>query len=172
MEKSSEGPKEEEENRPPTSHSSRIPRKIRPRRRKWTSRQQHLPGTNENSPGIDLRPMWMKRTPPKHPQPPQQPMRIRLGSISGTKLTLAGFISRPKEAESRNPPNDLVETTSPDHLPPSSLNGLVETTSPGPHHIPELAKALTQSLVPQPQTHQGCTQAGPQGRAISLQQSG
>ena len=52
--KSSEGPKEEEENCPPASHSSRIPRKIRPRRRQWTHRQQHLPGTNENSPGIDL----------------------------------------------------------------------------------------------------------------------
>ena len=77
--------------------------------------------------------------------PSQQPMRIHLGSISGTKLTLEGFINRPKEAESRNPPNDLVETTSLDHLPPSALNGLVETTSPGPHHIPELAKALTQS---------------------------
>ena len=72
-------------------------------------------------------------------------MRIRLGSISGTKLTLAGFISRPKEAESRNPQNDLVETTSLDHLPPSALSGLVKTTSPGHHHIPELAKALTQS---------------------------
>ena len=80
-----------------------------------------------------------------HSIPSQQPMRIRLGSISGTKLTLAGFISRPEEAESRNPQNDLVETTSPDHLPPSALSSLVKTTSPGPHHTPELAKALTQS---------------------------
>ena len=80
-----------------------------------------------------------------HSIPTQQPMRICLRSISGTKLTLAGFISKPKEAESRNPQNDLVETTSPDHHPPSALSGLIETTSPGPHHIPELAKALTQS---------------------------
>ena len=72
-------------------------------------------------------------------------MRIHLGSISGTKLTLAGFIKRPREAESRNPQNDLVETTSPDHLPPSAPSGLVETTSLGPHHTPELAEALTRS---------------------------
>ena len=77
-------------------------------------------------------------------------------------MILAGFISRPPEAEARNPPNDLVETTSPGHPPSSTLSSHVETTSPG--HPPE--------LVPQPQTSQGCTQAGPQGRAIALQQSG
>ena len=54
IKQSPEGPKEEEESCPPASHPSRIPRKIRPRRRKWTHQKQHLPGTNENSPGIDL----------------------------------------------------------------------------------------------------------------------
>ena len=78
-----------------------------------------------------------------HSIPAKQPIRIRPGSIPGTKLILASYIRRPKEAEARNPPNNLVETTSPDHLPPSALNGLVETTSLGPHHSPELAKVLT-----------------------------
>ena len=71
-----EGPKEEEENRPPASHPPRIPRKIRPRRRKLTHQKQHLPGTNENSPGIDLRPRWMKRTPQKHSQHPKHPLPV------------------------------------------------------------------------------------------------
>ena len=132
--------KEEEENRPPASQQSKMPWKIRPRRRKREHCQQHLPGTNGNSPGIDLRHRGMKRTPVKHPQPPQlsqNPQHPRpaanessSGSIPGTKLILADFLSRLKEAEARNPPNDLVETTSPDHLPPSALNRLVETTSP------------------------------------------
>ena len=39
---------EEEENHLPASHPSRVPRKIRPRRRKRTHQKQHLPGTNEN----------------------------------------------------------------------------------------------------------------------------
>ena len=64
-----EGPKEEE-NCPPASHPPRIPRKLRPRWRKWTQQKHPLPGTNRNSPGTDLRPRWMKRTPQKHPQRP------------------------------------------------------------------------------------------------------
>ena len=71
-----EGPKEEKENRPPASHPPRIPRKMRPRRRKQTQQKHHLPGTNENSPGTDLRPRWMKRTPQKHPQHPQHPLPV------------------------------------------------------------------------------------------------
>ena len=67
-------------------------------------------------------------------------MRIRLGLIPGTRLILAGFINRPKEAESSNPANDLVETTSPGHHSCSAQSGLVETTSPGPRQ--GLAKAL------------------------------
>ena len=58
----------EEENRPPASQPSRIPRQ-----RKREHHQQHLSGANGNSPGIDLRPRWMKQTPKKHPQPPQHP---------------------------------------------------------------------------------------------------
>ena len=55
--------KEEEENRPPTSQPPKLPRKIRPQRRKREHHQQHLPGANGNSPGIDLRPREMRRTP-------------------------------------------------------------------------------------------------------------
>ena len=69
-------PSAKEENHPPASHPSRIPRKIGPRRRKQTHQRQHLPGTNENSPGIDLRHRWMKRTPQKHPQHPQHPLPV------------------------------------------------------------------------------------------------
>ena len=130
--------KEDEENHPPTSQPPKLPRKIRPQRRKRGHHQQHLPGTNGNSPGIDLRPREMRRTPVKHPQPPQhpqhlrqQPMRIRPGLISWTRLTMAGIISRPHQAGLRNQQNDLVETTSPGHLPPSALSGRVETTSLG-----------------------------------------
>ena len=147
--------KEEEENHPPASQPSRIPRKYGPdgERGSITSSifqepmETRLESTSD--PGG-----WSgcHRSIPSvlsihsiHSIPAQQPMRIHPGSISRTKLTTAGFISRPHQAGSRNPPNDLVKTTSPDHLPPSALNGLVETTSPGPHHIPELAKALTQS---------------------------
>ena len=48
-----------------------MPRKVRPRRRKREHRQQHLPGTNGNLPGINLQPRGMKRTPVKHPQHPR-----------------------------------------------------------------------------------------------------
>ena len=67
-------------------------------------------------------------------------MRIRLGLIPRARLILAGFISRPKEAGSRNPANDLVKTTSPGHHSCSAQSGLVETTSPGPGQ--GLVKAL------------------------------
>ena len=65
--------KEAEENHPPASQPFRIPRKIQPRWRKRAHRQEHLQGANGNSPGIDLRPIWMKRMPQKHPQPPKHP---------------------------------------------------------------------------------------------------
>ena len=71
--KKREEEEEEEENRPPASQSSKMPRKIRPRRKKRGHCQHHLPGPNENAPGIDLRPRGIKRTPVKHPQRPQLP---------------------------------------------------------------------------------------------------
>ena len=72
-------------------------------------------------------------------------MRIRLGLISGTWMTLAGFISRPREAGLSNPASDLVETTSPGHHSPSTPSDLAETTSSRPRYTPKLAKALSLS---------------------------
>ena len=60
--------------------------------------------------------------------------------------TLVGLIHiQYNTAGSRNPANDLVETTSPGHHSSSAPSGLVETTSPRPRHTPELAKALLRS---------------------------
>ena len=36
---------------------------------RWAQKKHPLPVANENSPGTDLRPRWMKRTPQKHPLP-------------------------------------------------------------------------------------------------------
>ena len=64
-----ERPKEEKENRPPSSHTPRLPMKLRPRRMRQAQKKHPLPVAIENSPGTDLRPRWMKRTPQKHPLP-------------------------------------------------------------------------------------------------------
>ena len=145
--------KEEEENRPPTFQPPKLPRKIRPRRRKREHRQQHLPSANRNSPGIDLRPREMRRTPVSHSQPLQHPQHPRPAANENLSQ-----VNLPDQADhgrlyKQAPPsrveestNDLVETTSPGHLPPSALSGRVETTSLGRPHTPELAKALTQSF--------------------------
>ena len=178
-EKSLEGPKEEEENRPPTSHSSRIPRKIRPRRRKRTSRQQHLPGTNENSPGIDLRTRWMKRTPQKHPQPPQHPQHpLSAANENSSRVNLwnqadpGGLYkqaqrSRGKESTKRSR-RDYFSGSFPSFSSKRPRRDYF--SGPSPHS--RACNGPDTELVPQPQTHQGCAQVGPQGRAISLQQSG
>ena len=179
VEKSPEGPKEEEENRPPASQSSRIPRKIRPRRRKRTPREQHLPGTNENSPGIDLRPRWMKRTPQKHPQPPQHPQHpLSAANENSSRVNLwnqvdPGWLykqaqgSRVKESTKRSR-RDYFSGSSPSFS--SKWPRRDYFSGPSPHS--RACKGPDTELVPQPQTHRGCTQAGPQGGAISLPQSG
>ena len=66
---------------------------------------------------------------------------------SGTWIPLAGFISGPGEAGSRNSASDLVETTSPRHRSPSSPSNLVETISPRhrSHSTPKLVEALSLS---------------------------
>ena len=178
IEKSPEGPKEDKENRPPASHSSRIPRKIRPRRRKRTPCQQHLPGTNENSPGIDLRHRWMKRTPQKHPQPPQLPQhplsaanenssRVNLWNQADPgRLYKQARGSRVKESTKRSR-RDYFSGSSPSFSSKQPRQDYF--SGPSPHS--RACKGPDTELVPQPQTHQGCTQAEPQGRAISLQQA-
>ena len=61
------------ENHPPLSQPPKLPRKMRPRRRKREHHQQHLPGTNGNAPGTDPRPKERMWTSVKHPQLPQHP---------------------------------------------------------------------------------------------------
>ena len=183
IEKSPKGPKEDEENRPPASHPSRIHRKIRPRRRKRTHRQQHLAGTNENLPGIDLRPRWMKQTPQKHPQPPQHPKhpqhplsaaanenssRVNLwNQVNPGRLYKQAQGSRVKESTKRSrrgyfsgsPPSFSSKQPRRDYF-----------SGPSPHS--RACRGPDTELLLQPQTHRGRTEAEPQGGAISLPQSG
>ena len=61
-------------NHSPSSQPPKLPRKMRPRRRKRGHHQQHLPG---NASGTDPRPKERMRTSVKHPQLPQQPQHPR-----------------------------------------------------------------------------------------------
>ena len=113
---------------------------------------------------------------PKHPQHPQHPRPAANENSSRVNLQDQADPSRlykqAHQAGSRNLQNDLVETTSPDHLPPSAPSGLVETTSPGRPHTPELAKALTPSSHFSHRPIEVVLRAGSQGGAISLPRSG
>ena len=170
--------KEEEENRPPASQPSRIPRKIRPRRRKREHHQQHLPGANGNSPGIDLRPRWMKRTPQKHPQPPKHPQHPRpAANENSSGVNLQGQAdhgwlykqappSRVKESTKRSR-RDYFSGSSPSF---SSKRPHRDYFSGSFSHS-RACKGPDTELSLQPQAHRGRTQAGPQGGAISLLQN-
>ena len=94
-------------------------------------------------------------------------MRIRLGSISGTKLTLAGFISRVKQS-SKQPRRDYFSGSSLSLSSKRPRRDYCSETSP---HSRACKGPVTELLL-QPQTRRGCTQAGPQGGAISLPQTG
>ena len=154
-----------------------MPRKIQPRRRKREHRQQHLPGTNGNSPGIDLRPRWMKRTPVKHPQPPQHPQHPCPAANENSsrvdpwnqadpgRLYKQAQWSRGKESTKRFRRDNSGSSPSFSSKRPRRDY----FSGPSPHS--RACKGPDAELVPQPQTPRGCTQAGPQGRAISLQQS-
>ena len=96
------------ENHPPSSQPSKLPRKMRPRRRKRGHHQQHLPGTNGNAPGTDLRPKEGMRTSVKHPQPPQHPRPAANENSSRVNL--------PDQADhgrlyKRAPPSRVKEST-------------------------------------------------------------
>ena len=94
------------------------------------SLETHLEQTSDPRRGCGLQ--WsIPSFPSIRSIPAQQPMRIRPGLISRTRMTTAVFISRSHQAEARNPQTDLVETTFPGHLPPSALSGHIETTSLG-----------------------------------------
>ena len=60
------------ENHPPLSQPPKLPRKMRPRRRK-REHHQRLPGANGNVPGTDHQPRERMSTIVKHPQLPQLP---------------------------------------------------------------------------------------------------
>ena len=157
-----------------------MPRKIRPRRRKREYRQHHIPGPNENVPGIDLRPREMRRTPVKHPQPPQLPQHPQHPRPAANKnsswvnpwnqpdpgrLYKQAPRSRGKKSTKRSR-RDYFSGSS------RSFNSKRPRRDYFSGSSSRVCKGPNAELVPQPQTPQGCTQAGPQGRAIALQQSG
>ena len=84
------------ENHPLSSQPPKLPRKMRPQRRK-REHHQRLPGANGNAPGTDHQPRERMSTIVKHPQLPQfpqhpQPLRPAAnenssGLISRTRLT-------------------------------------------------------------------------------------
>ena len=126
------------ENHPTSSQPPKLPQKMRPRRRKRGHHQQHLPGANGNVPGTDLRPKERMRTSVKYPQPPQHPQHPHPAANENlSRVNLPDqadhgrLYKRAHQTGSGNPQNDLVETTSPGHLPPSTLSGCIETTSLG-----------------------------------------
>ena len=169
--------REEEENRPPVSQSLKMPRKIRPRRRKREHRQHHIPGPNENAPGIDLQPREMRRIPVKHPQPPQLPQHPRPAAnknlsrvnpwnqLDPGRLYKQAPRSRGNESTKRSR-RDYFSESSPSYNSKRPRRDYFSGSSS------KVCKGPDAELVPQPQAPQGCTQAGPQGRAIALQQSG
>ena len=59
------------ENHPPAALPRKLPRKMRPRRKRKEHRQQ--PGTSGSAPGTSQPPRWSMSTQVKHPQLPQLP---------------------------------------------------------------------------------------------------
>ena len=171
--------KEEEENRPPASQPSRIHRKIRPRRRKRANHQQHLPGANGNSPGIDLRPRWMKRTPQKHsllPKHPQHPRPAANENSSRVNLQDQADPGRLYKQASPSRVKESMKRSRRDYFSGSSLSFSskrpLQDYFSGPSSHSRACKGRDTELALQPQAHRGHTQAGPQGGAISLPQRG
>ena len=124
----------------------------------------------------------MKRTPQKHPQPlqppqhPQHPFSAANENSSRVDpwnqadpgwLYKQAQISRGKESIKRSR-RDYFSGSSPSFSSKQPRRDYF--SGPSPHS--RACKGPDAELVPQPQTQQGCTQVGPQGRAISLQQSG
>ena len=133
-------------------------------------------------PGIDIQPRRMKRTLVKHPQPaqlPQHPQHPRQATNKNSsrvdpwnqadpgRLYKQAQRCRGKESTKRSHRDDFSGSS-----PSSSSKRPRLDYFSGPSSHTRVAKGPDAELVPQPQTPRGCTQAGPQGRAISLQQSG
>ena len=164
---------------PPTSQPPKLPRKIRPRRRKREPHQQHLPGTNGNSPGIDLRPREMKRTPVKHPQPlqhPQYPRPAANKNLSRVNLLYQADhgrlykqvpLSRFKESTKRSR-RDYFSGSSPSFISKWPRRDYFSGSS---SHS-RACNGPDTELSRQPRAHQGRVQIDTQEGAISLLQSG
>ena len=156
--------KAEEENRPPASQSPKMPRKIQPRRRKREHRQQNP----ENAPGINLRPREMKRTPVKHPQPPQLPQHPRPAGNKNSSwvdpwnqagpgwLYKQAQRSRGKESTKRSRRDNFSGSS-----PSFSSKQPRQDYFSGPSPQSRARKDPDTELVPQPQSPRGFTQAGP-----------
>ena len=110
------------ENLPPPEEPCKLPRKMRPRSKQRKHHQQHRiinwkPAWNqpvaqprdEYPSEASLRPSSAHSIPSL---PAQRPIIIQDGLISWTRLNLAAYLNRPDPASARNPPLDLVETTS------------------------------------------------------------
>ena len=154
---------------------------MRPRRRKRTQQKHHLPATNDNLPGTDLRPRWMKRTPQKHPKHPQHPLPVTANENSPEadlwNLDDPGWLYKQAQSSrvkqfSKRPLRDYFSGSPlPLHSKRPHRDYFSETS---PH--PKACKRPATELLLQPQTRRGYTsasssQAGPQGGAISLPQS-
>ena len=121
----------------------------------------------------------MKRTPQKHPQPPQHPqhpLSAANENLSRVNLWNQADPGQLYKQAQRNRGKKSAKRSCRDYFSGSSPSFSSKRprrdyfSGPSPHS--RACKGPDAELVPQPQTHQGCTQAGPQGRAISLQQSG
>ena len=128
------------ENLPPVEEPRKLPRKMRPRRKKEraSSLSRHIWKPAWNQPVTQPRDECFSEASPAFPAssihslPAQQPIIIQHGLISWTRLNLAAYINRPVPASARNPLPDLVETTSPGLTSPSIAHSdLIETTSLG-----------------------------------------
>ena len=147
---------------------------MRPRRRKRAQQKHHLPGTNENSPGTDLRPRWMRRTPQKHPQHPlpvtanENSSGVNLwNQVDPGRLYKQAQGSRVRQSSKRSR-RDYFSGSSLSFSSKRPRRDYFSETSP---HSRACKGPVTELLL-QPQTRRDCTQAGPQGGAISLPQSG
>ena len=114
---------------------------MRPRRRQREHHHHQRLGITGSQPGTSQSPSPTMSTPVKHlqtfqrPQHPQPPCSATNHNSGRPNLLdqaeLDAYINRPDPASARNPPLDLVETTSPGLTFPSlACSDLIETTDP------------------------------------------
>ena len=104
--------------------------------------------------------------PQKHPQPPQHPKHPQ-HPLSAAANENSSRVNLWNQVD----PGWLYKQAQGSRVKESTKRSRRDYSSgPSPHS--RACKGPDMELVPQPQTHRGCTQAGPQGGAISLPQSG